>query len=170
MEKPYPLPLCHACNETAIWVDNVPGKEYCYCRDCKCEVTPPGHAIRPDAVDQVGLDQSKGMIAALKALYTDNGVKRRLADQARVTVYHMTYRGHLWPRVGHNNYTSCDCGVSGSVPITSDCPNSYRAKPVAALRTKHHGYSCPNHIDGIHEVLGTYVKDRCTFCQDTIIP
>lgn len=31
-----PSPTC--CNEYATWVDNVPGKEYWYCRVCKKEV------------------------------------------------------------------------------------------------------------------------------------
>jgi len=31
-------PKC--CGMDSIWVDNVPGKEYFYCRECKKEVAP----------------------------------------------------------------------------------------------------------------------------------
>ena len=32
------------CGQDSIWVDNVPGKEYYYCKECKKEVTPPAAA------------------------------------------------------------------------------------------------------------------------------
>lgn len=34
-----PQPIC--CKELSVWVDNVPGKEYWYCRVCRREVIAP---------------------------------------------------------------------------------------------------------------------------------
>lgn len=38
MQRPNSMPIC--CGSETVWVDNVPSKEYCYCRDCKHEVDP----------------------------------------------------------------------------------------------------------------------------------
>jgi hypothetical protein len=38
------------CGQDSIWVDNVPGKEYYYCRECKKEVSPD--AVSP--IETVG--------------------------------------------------------------------------------------------------------------------
>lgn len=35
----------YCCNGEATWVDNVPGKEYWYCRSCKNEVIAPSELI-----------------------------------------------------------------------------------------------------------------------------
>ena len=40
MSRPSKDPKCNKCNEISVYVDNVPGKEYYYCRPCKVEVDP----------------------------------------------------------------------------------------------------------------------------------
>lgn len=46
-------PIC--CNDDAVWVENIPGKGYYYCRSCKNEVLTP-IAVEEKPYDKYDLD------------------------------------------------------------------------------------------------------------------
>lgn len=64
MKKPEIVPMC--CGKDSVWVDNVPTKEYFYCRECKNEVATIYEVVDVTREDPYGFIYYTALVATPK--------------------------------------------------------------------------------------------------------